>query len=410
MIGAVTQRLPMDQTSPSPPALPRILILHNRYRQPGGEDVVVAAQEKLLRERGHDVRVLLKDNREIDGYNIFRKAALFFKTADNVAAVVDVAKVIKEFQPHIAYVHNTLPLLSPSIYRPLNNAGIKIVQWLHNYRLVCAAGTLYRDGAPCRLCIDDGLHNAVKYRCWNKSKMASLAVTRMQERHRRARTWHTDVDLFVALNSFMSSLFAKSGVIPEQKIVIHPNFAEVPVDASYQSGAGKGFIFVGRVAAEKGIATLLRASAESPDSIFKILGEVGPAQRSTPNVHFHGHVSRRDVLNGIQLSRALIFPSEWQEPFGLSIVEAMALSKPVIAARTAGPAEIVVDNETGLLYEPGDAAQLRDCIKKLECNTEFAMRLGRSGRERYVKHYSPDAGYNSLRNIHQHLGLVHEQE
>jgi glycosyltransferase involved in cell wall biosynthesis len=384
--------------------MPRVLLLHNRYRLPGGEDVVVAAQEKLLRARGHEVRVLQKDNRDIDSYNIFRKAALFFKTADNIAATFEVAKLVKEFQPHVAYVHNTLPLLSPSIYKPLRSAGVKIVQWLHNYRLVCAAGTMYRDGAPCRLCLDDGLQNAVKYRCWNKSKMASLAVTRMLERHRRARTWHTEVDLFVALNSEMKETLVRAGVVPAEKVVVQGNFAELPaVDAP---DSGSGFIFVGRLAPEKGITTLLAAAALVPQATFTIIGQ-GPATlpAASPNIQFLGQVEHADVLRQITASRALIFPSEWQEPFGLSIVEAMALGRPVIASRTAGPKEIVVHEETGLLFEPGNVAELRASIERLERDPDYALRLGRAGRERYLKAYSAEAGYAALAGIHQRLGI-----
>src|SRR4029079_5505380 len=156
---------------------PRVLLLHNRYRQPGGEDVLVQTQARLLRDRGHEVRLLEKDNHEIDAYGFFRKAALFFSMADNVSAAQEVAKIAREFKPDVALVHNTLPLLSPSVYAPLRKAGVKIIQALQNFRLLCPAGTLYRDGAPCTLCVDDSLKHAVTHRCWTGSQMATLGLT-----------------------------------------------------------------------------------------------------------------------------------------------------------------------------------------------------------------------------------------
>src|SRR5262249_24218924 len=111
--------------------LPRVLILHNRYRQPGREDAVVAAQAGLLRARGPPGEVLQKDNREIDGYGLLRKAALFFEMSENSSAAAEVEKLAAAFKPNVALVHNFLPLLSPSIYKPLRRQGAKIIQYLH---------------------------------------------------------------------------------------------------------------------------------------------------------------------------------------------------------------------------------------------------------------------------------------
>ncbi|MFH0937881.1 MAG: glycosyltransferase family 4 protein [Planctomycetota bacterium] len=381
------------------------IILHNRYRQSGGEDVVVAVQAQLLKEKGHVVRVFEKDNRGIDRYGLFRKIALFFKTADNTKAALEVARIVEEFKPQIALVHNTLPLLSPAIYAPLKKAGVKVVQFLHNYRLVCPAGTLYRDGRQCELCASDGLGHAVKYRCWNNSLMASLAVARMLQRHRRARTWHTQVDMFVALNTYMRDWLLKVGIAPAEKIIVQPNFSYFNYIAATSVAVtepGDGFIYAGRLAPEKGIRTLLAAHAELKDVSLKIIGEWPNDRRdgagSSSDV-FTGYQSREQTLREIAAARALVFPSEWQEPFGLSIIEAMALSKPVIASRVAGPKEIVQDGVTGMLFEPGDVKSLADCMRRLHENPELAARLGRAGRDRYLKEYSPEAGYRRLMEI-----------
>jgi glycosyltransferase involved in cell wall biosynthesis len=394
------------EQSPLPPA---VLILHNRYRLPGGEDVVVAAQARLLRERGHAVRLLEKDNREIDGYGFLRKAALFFSTADNLSAAAEAAKIAEEFRPQIAHIHNTVPLLSPSVYKPLRQAGVKVVQWLHNYRLVCPAGTLHREGAPCRLCIDDGLKHAVRQRCWNHSKLASLALTRMLDRHRRAHTWHRDVDLFVALNTHMRDVLVEAGAIPADKVIVQGNFAEIAADSGANDAVGSGFVFAGRFTAEKGLATLLTAARATPGASFKIIGQGAPLASFgaiPPNVSSPGQMERSEALREIAAARALVFPSEWQEPFGLGIVEAMALGRPVIASRTAGPREIVADGETGLLFDVGDARQLSACVSRLQNDPELAARMGRAGRERYQRLYSPAAGYAALCEIHRRVQVV----
>jgi glycosyltransferase involved in cell wall biosynthesis len=385
----------------------KILLLHNRYRQPGGEDVVVESQEKLLRSKGHDVRVFEKDNHEIDGYGLLRKAALFFKTSHNLGAADEVAKLVAEFKPHVAHVHNTLPLLSPSIYAPLQRAGVKVLQYLHNYRLVCPAGTLYRDGKHCQLCVDGSLKSAVDYRCWGGSRMASLAVTRMLNRHRRARTWHSQVDLFVALNSYMRDVLVKKDVVPADKIVVQPNFTDVPGAPPIE---GEGFVFSGRLSPEKGITTLLSAASSHEAFRVKVMGD-WPLQHTprvvnSPQVSFLGQLPRPEVLGHVASARALIFPSEWQEPFGLSIIEAMALSKPVIASRVAGPKDIVEDGRTGLLFEPGNARELSACMRRLHENPELAVELGTAGRERFEREYSPEAGYRRMVENYKRIRIM----
>jgi glycosyltransferase involved in cell wall biosynthesis len=386
----------------------RCLVLHNRYRQPGGEDICVADQVRLLQEHGHAVRLFEKDNREIDSYGLLRRARLFFETAGNSRSAAEVARIVAEFKPDVAHVHNTLPLLSPSIYAPLKTAGVKVIQWLHNYRLVCPAGTLYRDGKACTLCVDEGLAHAVKQRCWNHSKLATLALTRMLERHRRARTWFEQVDLFVALNRFQRDLLVKAGLVPEGKIIVRPHFRYAPAAPKSETQPGEGFLFAGRLTQEKGVQTLAMAADEARVPL-KILGD-GPLRAAIAERHsairMPGHVPHEQVLEEIAKARAVVVPSEWQEPFGLTSIEAMALGKPVIASRVAGSMEIVQDGVTGLLFEPGDVSGLAQCLRRLQDDAEFCRKLGAAGRERFEKEYSPEAGYARMVEVCRRVGVT----
>jgi glycosyltransferase involved in cell wall biosynthesis len=231
----------------------------------------------------------------------------------------------------------------------------------------------------------------------------------MLERHRRARTWHTQVDLFVALNTYMRDLLVKAGVVPPERIVVQPNFSYIEAPPEAAAAPGVGFVYAGRLTPEKGIRTLLAAHAELKDVPLKVIGE-WPAGHPDGVVSsralFMGHLPHDQVLREIAAARALVFPSEWQEPFGLSIIEAMALSKPVIASRVAGPKEIVQDGVTGMLIEPGDVKGLAACMQKLHENPELAAQMGRAGRERYLKEYSPEAGYRRLMEICGRVGLA----
>ena len=368
---------------------------------------MAAAQTRLLLDRGHEVRVYEKDNREIDGYGLIRKAGLFFKTADNPDSAAEVARIVQEFKPHVAHVHNTLPLLSPSIYAPLKKAGVKIVQYLHNYRLLCAAGTLYRDGNPCTLCVDGGLQHAVEHRCWTGSMLATLAFTRMLERHRRARTWQTQVDLFVALNNYQRELLIKKEIVSADKIVVQSNF--LFTQAGTEITVGSGFVFAGRLVPEKGIVTLLKAVAQTNDILLTVVGD-GPLRdqfrtQNNARVNFTGQRSHEEVLQAMGTSRALVFPSEWQEGCPSTVLEAFAMGKPVIAARVAGATELVQENITGLLFDPGDAKALAACMQRLNEDAELAARLGRAAREQYIAMYSPEPGYRRFLDNYKRVNV-----
>ena len=390
----------------------RVLIVHNRYRQPGGEDVVAEAQARLLAERGHAVRVFEKCNSEIDSYSFLQKAALFFKTADNRSTAAEIARVVSDFKPDVALVHNTLPLISPSIYEPLNKTGVKVVQWLHNYRVVCPAGTLYRSGAPCSLCVQGGLKHAVEYRCWTGSKLATMALVRMLKMHRRAGTWRERVNLFVALNPFQKQIMVESGGLPEEKIVVQPNFSDAPaLDQPAPAGAAGEFLFIGRLTPEKGIATVLRAMAMLRGVPIAIAGD-GPlsetvARECAQTGHvWLGQLSREALRVRLESALALIFASEWPEGCPSVILEALSCGKPVISSSVAGTSALLQEGKTALFFPPGNAEALADCVRQLIANRELESRMGAAALARFKEFHSRDAGYRNLLENFARLGIV----
>jgi glycosyltransferase involved in cell wall biosynthesis len=392
--------------------LARTLIVHNRYRQPGGEDTVAAAQAELLRGNGHEVRTYERSNTDIDAFSFFQKARLFFETTHNPRTVADMWHLVHEFQPQVAYVHNTLPLISPSVYGPLHAAGVKVVQWLHNYRLVCPAGTLYRAGAPCNLC-EKSLSYAVRYKCWTGSALATRAVVRMLKRHRRAGTWHEKIDLFVALNEFQREILVRSGGLPADKIVVQPNFSDLPeTDATAPLPSfDDEYLFIGRLTEEKGIRTLLKALRQLREVPIAIVGD-GPlsdvvAQTCALTGHrYLGRLAREDVAARLRGARGLLFTSEWPEGCPSVILEAMAAGKPVIASSVAGARELVQEGRTGLFFQPGNADALAECVRQLAHAPDLAENMGRAAFARFTERHSRAAGYAALLELNRKAGVA----
>ncbi|MEI6235764.1 MAG: glycosyltransferase family 4 protein [Planctomycetota bacterium] len=400
-----------DPLIPTPHTPARVLIVHNRYRQPGGEDVVADAQAALLTEHGHAVHRFEKNNSDINSYSLLGKAALFFNTANNSSSAREIARVATDFKPHAAFVHNTLPLLSPSIYTPLKKAGVKVIQWLHNFRLVCPAGTLYRNGAPCSLCVNGNLNPAIEHNCWNESKLATMALVRMLKKHRRAGTWRENIDLFVALNQFQKQLLVEHAGLPEEKVIVQPNFSNAPaLDTPSPVGDSGEFIFIGRLTPEKGVMTLLRAMTSLRDVPIAIAGD-GPLSPTVQRAcSIPGHVwlgqLNRDVLRArLASARALIFASDWPEGCPSVILEAMSCGKPVIASSVAGATELLQEGKTGLFFPPGNVDALADCVRQLIASPGLEARMASAALARFKSFHSCEAGYRNLMSNLTRLGI-----
>ena len=132
----------------------RVLVVHNRYRSaaPSGENRVVDQESGALRSRGHAVELFECRSDDIEAWSPLRKASLPARVVRNPQARQALAARLRVFEPDVVHVHNTFPLLSPSVLYACRDAGVPVVATLHNYKLLCASGDFYRAGAVCHDC------------------------------------------------------------------------------------------------------------------------------------------------------------------------------------------------------------------------------------------------------------------
>jgi glycosyltransferase involved in cell wall biosynthesis len=376
---------------------PSVLLVHNYYQKPGGEDEVVRVETAMLRSRGHDVRDFRLHNDAVDHMS---KAELAKATLWNTTVHRTLQEELAASGSQVAHFHNTFPLISPAAYYAAQRRGVAVVQTLHNYRLLCPNAVFYRDGGVCEECLGRSVAwPAVVHGCYRGSRVATLAVAGMTAMHRAMGTWTHAVDLYIALTEFGRRKFIEGG-IPARKIVVKPNFTEDPGEGDHRGGE---IVFAGRLAPEKGIDTLIQAwhrvSARHPDRKLKIVGQ-GPMATlqatSPPGVEWLGWQSRDQLLQIMQRAALLVFPSVHYEGFPMTLVEAFATGLPVVASNIGAAAEVIRDGRTGRLYRPGDADHLADVLEELFLNEAQIADMGRQARAEYEEKYTPQRNYDQL--------------
>ncbi len=381
----------------------RILLVHNRYIQRGGEDAVYDAEASLLRAHGHQVTEFIKDNRDIDPT---AQLALAVNTVWSRQSRRELLKTIDRDHPDVMHVHNTLPIISPSAYFAATKLGVPVIQTLHNYRPLCLPGLMSRNGKVCEDCVKSRFYGpGIRHGCYRNDRLASAALAAAYTYHRMIGTWAKRVDRFIALTDFARRKFIEGG-LPAGRIVVKPNFVfEGKHDKNQTVGRKRnGALFVGRLSEEKGVLTLVEAF-RSLSVDLKIIGD-GPLMdtlrnRAPTNTQFDGEKPSEDVLRAMDNASYLVMPSESYEGFALVLVEAFSRGLPVIASRLGAMTEIVEDGVTGIHFNPNDADDLASKIRWAEAHPEEMLRMGTNARREYEKKYTPEANYLQLLSIYK---------
>ncbi len=381
-----------------------VLSVHNFYQQPGGEDEAFRQEARLLEQHGHEV---IRYHVHNDQLNSKARLDLLRTTIYNSTAYRQVRSLIQDRRPDIMHVHNTFPLLSPAVYYAAASERVPVVQTLHNYRLLCPAAVLYRNGKTCERCVETASPwPAVMHSCYRGSRSASAAAASMLTIHRLLRTY-TRVSTYVALSEFSAEKFLRAG-IPQSKVIVKPNFiAPDPGPGSGHASTPAYCLFAGRLTAEKGVRTLLDAWTQfSPPMDLEIAGdgelagEVAAAAEQNPRIRWHGRLRKEQLYERIEKAAALIVPSTWYEPFGIVLIEAFAMSVPVIASNIGALGAMVTHLRNGLHFEAGDAGNLAAQVRWLHEHPHVAVRMRHEARREFELRYTGERNYSLLMKIY----------
>ena len=379
----------------------RILVAHNYYRLRGGEDTVAEAEVALLRSRNHEVEFFTRSNGDIEESQRLQLAVDAVWSSRSRDAIDE---AILRFRPDVLHAHNTFPVLSPAVFHVASDHRVPVVQTLHNFRLMCVQAMFLREGRVCEDCLGRLPWRGVVRRCYRSSVAQSAVVAGSVMAHRVIGTYQRTVSRFIALNAFCKGKFVQGG-LPAARIAVKPNFVEAP---AFEDEPRQGGLFVGRLAPEKGLRTLVQAMALVRGARVDVLGE-GPDEsvgRNVPGLTLHGNASAQTVRAMMLKAAYLLMPSIWYETFGLVVIEAFSCGLPVIASRLGAMAELVADGRTGALFDASSAEDLARKIAWAEANPHAMRRMGEEARREYEAKYTPDINYRQLMAIYDQA--IHE--
>jgi len=381
----------------------KVLVVHNFYQQSGGEDGCFEAECEMLRSYGHEVIQHCAHNDDIKDMSRLSVAA---RTIWSRPSYREFRTLFQTHCPDVVHFHNTFPLISPSAYYAARAEHVPVVQTLHNFRILCPSALFFRDGQVCEDCLGKSIPWAgIKHKCYRESRSASLGVAAMTSFHRMIGTWKNAVNRYIALTEFSRKKFIDGG-LPAEKIAVKPNF--VLSDPGAGRGLGSYAIFVGRLSQEKGIGTLLQSwEAGNVAMPLKIVGDgplaatVAEATGRCPNIEWLGKQSSQSVAELLANAACLVLPSQCYENFPRVAVEAMAAGTPVIASRLGAMAEIVDHGRTGLLFAPGDAADLAKAVHRVMVNQSELQHMRQNARDEFEQKYTAAINHELLIGIYE---------
>jgi glycosyltransferase involved in cell wall biosynthesis len=381
----------------------RILLVHNRYRHPGGEERHVELLFGSLTDAGAEVELLVVESSSLHTRRSrLSKALTLAYSPESYRRVRDAAR---QAGADVVHFHNLWPILTPSALRGARDAGARVVLTVHNYRFACPLGTLHRHGETHDDCLG-GSSLACGLRGAPEHGLQAVAYGVALELHRRLGLLERWVDAYVTPTEFVRTTLGRAGIDPARAHVIPHGVPPNGCDRDSAATGSSYALYAGRLAREKGLEVVAAAARLAPEVPIVLAGS-GPLEgalgRNRPrSLTLVGHQDRAHLGRLYADSTMSLLPSTCNEVAGYAALEAAAAGKPVIGSDIGGIPEIVADGKTGLLVPPGDPGALAAAMRLLWHDPALAAGLGAQGALRVRREHSLP------RAAQQHLSLYRQ--
>ncbi len=396
----------------------KVLYANKFFFRNGGSEVVMFDEMEMMRRSQVDVaEISMRDPRNHESKyepyfvsqksyrsgSLSRKVSSALSVIHSHEAVRNITKLIRDEKPDILHCHNIYHQLTPSIIKAASRMGMPVVLTLHDFKPVCPIYTQLRNGQPCVKCSGGNYEALLRHRCADGS-LGQSAILWAEARYHAAAGSYEHVDKVIAPSRFLRDAVVQR--FGRDKVIHIPN----AIDASRieVSDTDQNYVlYFGRLSPEKGVETLLQVHAADQATWRLVIAGSGPLlddlRSRFPRAEFTGHLSGGALKATIQAASIVVVPSEWHENSPMSVLEAMAHAKPVVASRIGGVPELVRDGATGFLFQPKNGEELSGRIKTLLNDRSLRSRLGLQARRTVENEYSIDRHAGELLSLYSRL-------
>lgn len=380
-----------------------ILVVHNYYKIHAGEESVFQNEVKLLKEKGNNVSVYTRDNKELDEMNVIQKLILPFITIFSWKTYKEVKKIIKKNNIEIVHVHNYLNLISPSVYYAALKCGVPVVQTIHHYRLNCPATTFYRNGKICDKCVNN-LFKSLPHKCYRNSILSTFGVALMVEFHKFIGTYGKIN--YICLTEFNKNQLLRMNTkhkkyIDEKKVYIKPNYSNFQHEVIPFNKRKNQIIYAGRLYEPKGIRYLVEAWQYVKNYELLIFG-AGPLEEwckeyikdnKLTNVKMMGVIANSELVEYVAEAKAQILPTQWFEGFPMVLVEAFACGTPFLGSDIGNVNDIIKEGYNGLHFKHDNPKDIARAVNQIFDMVDTTKKCSE-------ELYSPESNYKMLIDIY----------
>lgn len=397
----------------------KILLVNKFHYLKGGSEKYYFELGQLLKENGHEVAFFsMKDEKNIktDCKEYFVEAIDL--NSNNKLKALDVIyskenkkkmqEALEDFKPDIVHLNNFQRQLSVSIIEPIKERNIPIVFTAHDIQAICPAIVMLdKDKNICEKCINGKYINCIKNKCVKGSTLKSVLGAIEGQYYRNKKIYTKKIDKIITPSEFYKEKMICDGIKEEKITAIH-NFIDTEEYNLKVEDNGYA-LYLGRLSREKGILNLIQAFLNIKQGKLYIVGD-GPEKENIEKfiktnkleerIKLTGHLEKEKVKEHIRKSRFIVTPSIWYENCPYSVIETLAIGKPVIGANIAGIPELVKDNTNGLLYKYDDINELAEKMKDLFVNNEKAKILGETAKKQAKELYSKEMYYQKIMQVY----------
>jgi glycosyltransferase involved in cell wall biosynthesis len=383
---------------------------------PSGENIVVDREAEALRQAGHEVEQFIRSSDEIAEFSNFAKLSLPFRVLWSNESYLAIREVLRSRRPDVVHVHNTFPLISPAVLYACERESIPVVTTLHNFSLICTAGSVFRSGSVCHDCLGKRLPwPALEHRCFKNSFAATLPRAGSIVAHHRG--WRNLVSAYIFISNAQRATHQDLG-FPRQRMFVKTNLIPPPVAGRGGRPADSGarthaVAYIGRLDEVKGLPFLMRAwelfKKDNAASGLRLeIAGTGPLEadvtrwaRGRNDVDCLGLLSSEECQQVMARVRGVIIPSQWEEPFGLVAIETMSLGTPPIAANHGALPELIEPSVNGVLFDHLDPGALASVLVDVDTKPEAYEAMGHTALKTYLERFDPEDNVRQLVTIYE---------